>query len=120
MKILITAQGADLDSLVDPRFGRAKHFLVVDTETGAFSAHDNRQNLDAAQGAGIQAGRAAVELGVEAVLTGNVGPKAFAVLDAANVAIHTGISGTVKDAIARFKAGGLTPTGRANVEGHWV
>jgi predicted Fe-Mo cluster-binding NifX family protein len=120
VKVVVTAQGSDLSSQVDPRFGRAKRFLVVDTDTGEFSVHDNTQNLNAAQGAGIQAGRAVVDLGVEAVITGNVGPKAFATLEAGNVKIYPGASGTVKEAIEKFKAGELQPAGRANVEGHWA
>ena len=83
MKIAITSQGPSLDSLVDPRFGRAKHFILADTEADAFTAHDNAQNLNAPQGAGIQAAQTVARLGAEAVLTGHVGPKAFAVLKAA-------------------------------------
>ena len=65
MKIAVTSQGPDLNSQVDPRFGRTKNFIVVDTDTEEFSVHDNSQNLNAAQGAGIQAGRTVAELGVE-------------------------------------------------------
>ncbi len=119
MKIAVSAQGPDLDSPVDPRFGRAKNFVVVDTETGQHTAHDNQLNLNAVQGAGIQSARTVVELGVEAVLTGNVGPKAHAALQAAGIQIYIGMSGTVRDASEQFKAGGLQPTGKANVEGHW-
>ena len=120
MKIAVTSQGPDLNSQVDPRFGRAKHFIVVDTETEGFSAHDNTQNLNAAQGAGIQAGRTVADLGVEAVVTGNVGPKAFATLQAANIKIFLTTSGTVKEALAQFKAGELKDTSKANVDGHWM
>lgn len=120
MKIAITSQGPDLNSQVDPRFGRAKQFIVVDTDTEEFSAHDNTQNLNAAQGAGIQAGRTVSDLGVEAVITGNVGPKAFATLQAANIKIFFATSGTVKEAIARLKAGELKDAGKANVDGHWM
>jgi predicted Fe-Mo cluster-binding NifX family protein len=83
MKIIVTSEGPSLDSSVDPRFGRAKHFVLVDTETDAFSAHDNAQNLSAPQGAGIQAAQTVARLGAEAVLTGHVGPKAFTTLQAA-------------------------------------
>ena len=120
MKVVVTSQGPDLNSQVDPRFGRAKNFLVVDTETGEFSVHDNTQNLHAAQGAGIQAGRTVVDLGVAAVITGNVGPKAFTTLQAGNVKVYSGASGTVKEAIEKFKAGQLQGAEKANVEGHWA
>jgi predicted Fe-Mo cluster-binding NifX family protein len=120
MRIAVTAQGRDLSALVDPRFGRAKFFVVADTETGEFTATDNTQNLSAAQGAGIQAGRNAVELGVQAVITGHVGPKAFTTLQTGGAAVYTGASGTVADAIEQFKAGNLKQSAGADVEGHWV
>ncbi len=120
MKIAVTSQGPDLSSQVDPRFGRAKSFVVVDVETDEFSVHDNTQNMNAAQGAGIQAGRTVVDLGVGAVLTGNVGPKAFTTLQAGHVKVYPGVSGTVKDAVEKFKAGKLQGAERANVQGHWT
>ncbi len=119
MKVVVTSQGSDLNSQIDTRFGRAKNFIVVDTETDEFSVHDNSQNLNAAQGAGIQAGRTIVDLGVAAVITGNVGPKAFTTLQAGNVKVYTGASGTVKEAVEKFKAGELLPADGANVQGHW-
>jgi predicted Fe-Mo cluster-binding NifX family protein len=120
MKIVITSQGTSLESAVDPRFGRAKHFVLVNTDTGEVSAHDNAQNLNAPQGAGIQSAQTVARLGAEAVLTGHVGPKAFTTLQAANVAIYTGVAGTVKEAIEQFKSGKLNSAAKADVEGHWV
>ena len=120
MKVTVTSQGRELSSPVDPRFGRAKFFIVVDTESGDFSASDNSQNLNAAQGAGIQAGKNVVDLGVSAVVTGHIGPKAFATLKAAGVAVHTGATGTVADALEQLKAGKLEQSNEADVEGRWV
>lgn len=120
MKVAIASQGNDLDSGVDPHFGRAKCFVVVDTETGDFAAHDNSQNLNAVQGAGIQAGRNVVDLGVEAVVTGNVGPKAFATLQAGAVKVYVGAAGTVAEALEKLKAGELQRASGANIEGHWM
>jgi len=120
MMAAITSQGRDLNSPVDPRFGRAKYFVVVNTETGDSTAHDNSQNLNAVQGAGIQAGRNVVDLNVQAVITGNVGPKAFATLQAGGVKIYIGASGTVAEALEKFKAGQLDGVSKANVEGHWI
>lgn len=107
MKLAVTSHGPQLHSALDPRFGRARHFIVVDTETGASTAVDNSDGLDLAQGAGIQAGRRIVELGVEALVTGHVGPKALAILRAGRVRIYTGASGAVADALELFRQGRL-------------
>ena len=120
MKITITATGQELSSNVDPRFGRAKYFIVVDTETNVATAHDNAQNLNAAQGAGIQAGETVARLGAEALITGNVGPKAFRVLNAAGIKMYLCGETTVAEAVQKFKAGELRETTIANVEGHWA
>ena len=120
MKIAITSQGKELSSEIDLRFGRAKFLLVVDTETDDFQVHDNELNLNAVQGAGIQTGQNIANLGVEAVITGNVGPNAFKTLNAAGVKIFLAEKQTVAEAIDSFKAGELKEVDQANVEGHWV
>ncbi|OGV73294.1 MAG: dinitrogenase iron-molybdenum cofactor biosynthesis protein [Lentisphaerae bacterium RIFOXYB12_FULL_65_16] len=120
MKVLVTSQGSAVTDLIDPRFGRAAHFIVVDTETHQTTAHDNAPNLNAAQGAGIQAAEAAARLGVEAVVTGNVGPKAYRVLNAAGIRVFLCDVVTVEEAVGRFDAGTLTETTGANVQGHWA
>jgi predicted Fe-Mo cluster-binding NifX family protein len=120
VKIAITAQGRDLSSEIDVRFGRAKWLIVVETETGDFEAHDNKVNLNAVQGAGIQTGRNVANLGVEVIITGNVGPNAFRTLNAANVRVFLAEKQTVEGAIDSFKAGNLKEVDQANVEGHWV
>ncbi len=120
MKIAVTSSGKTLDSDLDPRFGRALYFLIVDTETMALEVKENSQNLNLPQGAGIQAGKTVADTGAEAVITGNCGPKAFNVLTAANIKVITGVNGTVKDAVEKFKSGELQHAGGPNVEGHWV
>ena len=120
MKIAVTSSGRTLESPVDPRFGRAAFFVVVDTDTGAFAAHDNAQNLNAAQGAGIQAGETVSRLGAKALVTGHCGPKAFKVLQAAGVRIAIGAQGTVREALDRFLKGELQEAKNADVSGHWA
>ncbi|NQT50759.1 NifB/NifX family molybdenum-iron cluster-binding protein [bacterium] len=119
MKVAITTAGNDLDAAVDPRFGRAKAFVIYDTESGEWSVLDNEQNAFAAQGAGIQAASAVVNAGVEALLTGNCGPKAFRALAAGKVAVYAGVSGTVREAVEGLAAGKLSPAGDANVNAHF-
>ena len=120
MKIAITAQDKELSSEIDLRFGRAKWLIVIDTETNNFQAHDNVVNLNAVQGAGIQTGQNISNLGVEAAITGNVGPNAFKTLNAAGVKIFLTEKQTVQETIDAFKAGKLKEVDQANVEGHWI
>lgn len=120
MKVAVTSSDKDIDAEIDPRFGRAKYFLLVDTETLAFDVVENTQNLDLPQGAGIQAGKNLVESGAGALITGNCGPKAFRVLESAKIDVFVGIKGTVREAVEKFKAGELAAASGANVEGHWV
>ena len=120
MKIAITAQDKELSSEIDLRFGRAKWIIVIDTETNNFQAHDNVVNLNAVQGAGIQTGQNIANLGVEAVITGNVGPNAFKTLNVAGVKIFLAEKQTVQEAIDSFKTGKLKEVNQANVEGHWI
>lgn len=119
MKVAVTSQGEELSSEIDPRFGRAKWLIVVDTETGKSEAHDNTVNLNAAQGAGIQTGQNIANLDVDAVITGNVGPNAFRTLSTAKVKVFLADKQTVQQAIDSFKAGKLKEVDQANVEGHW-
>ena len=122
MKIAVTAREPKLElaSEVDPRFGRARCFLIFDTETEEMHVLDNEQNLNAAQGAGIQAAQTVSESDPEAVVTGNVGPRAFATLNCAGIRVYIGAKSTVADAIEAAKAGKLQTAGGANVEGHWT
>ena len=120
MKIVITSQGKELSSEIDPRFGRAKWLLVVDTETGLSEAYDNAVNLNLAQGAGIQTGQNVVNLGVEAVITGNIGPNAFKTLNAVKIKVFLASSQTVQEAVDLFKAGKLEEVDKASVKGHWI
>ena len=120
MKLSITSTGKKLDSNLDPRFGRAAYFIIVDPETMAFEVVENSQNLNLPQGAGIQAGKTIVDNHVDVLITGHCGPKAFKVLQKAGVKVVTGAGGTVSEAITQFKDGELEISAEADVEGHWV
>jgi predicted Fe-Mo cluster-binding NifX family protein len=109
MKICITSEGASLDSKIDPRFGRCRYFMIVDTNTMAFRSIENT-NLQASGGAGIQSGQLMASHQIKAVLTGNVGPNAFQTLQAGGIEIFTGLSGTVREAIEKYKEGALKKT----------
>ncbi len=119
MKIAISSQGNDLQSQMDPRFGRAKSFIIYDTETKDYKGISNDQNLQATQGAGIQSAKNVIDNGAEALITGNVGPKAFTTLESAGVQIYLAASGTIEQVIENYTNNTLKKVDSANVEGHW-
>ncbi|MBN1694451.1 NifB/NifX family molybdenum-iron cluster-binding protein [candidate division WOR-3 bacterium] len=106
MKICITSQGDNLDAEVDSRFGRANYFLIVNTDKMDFESIQNPYT-GAGGGAGIQAAQFVANKAVEAVITGNTGPNAFQVLKEAGLSVISGVSGSVKSAIEKYKNGEL-------------
>ncbi len=109
MKICVTSQEDNLDSQVDPRFGRCQYFIIVDTETLEFEAIKN-PNIDAMGGAGIQSSQLVADKEINAVITGNVGPNAFQTLQSFGIDVITGVSGTVKEIVEKYKKNELKST----------
>ena len=119
MKVAVSAVGKDLDSQIDPRFGRAKYFVVVDSDSGEIvDVLDNAAAQDAAHGAGINAATMVAQAGAGMVLTGRIGPKAFMVLQAAGVGVASDVAGTVRDAVERFRSGAIRPDSAPNADAH--
>ena len=117
-KLAITSEGPSLDDQVDPRFGRAAGFLLVDPDTMSTEYLNNGQSQVMAQGAGIQAAQIVARAGVDWVLTGFVGPKAFQVLEAAGIKVGQNLEGlTVRAVIDRFKSGSIRAAQAANKAG---
>ena len=119
MKVAVSTTGKTLEDPVDPRFGRAQYFAILDPEAMDLTVIDNNQSLGLPQGAGIQAAQTVINEKVSALITGNCGPKAFATLKTAGIAVYTGAHGTVREAVEQFKAGTLVKADDANVPGHW-
>ncbi len=118
MKICVTATANSLDAQIDPRFGRCSYLVIVDSETMRFEAIPNMA-VGASGGAGIQAAQTIADKGVRVLVTGNVGPNAFQALSAAGIEIVTGASGTVREAVEKFKRGELRKTGAPTVGDHF-
>ena len=117
MKVVVTSGGADLNAPSSPVFGRCLGYIFVDTDSMEFEAVPNPA-ISASGGAGIQAAQFVVEQGAEAVLTGNVGPNAFGVLQAAGVPVFLTRGGTVREVVQAYMAGSLQTVGGANVQAH--
>lgn len=120
MKIALSAKGTSLDDLIEERFGRTSSFIIYNLENNSYQSIDNTQVLNSPQGAGIQAAQHVIEAGGEAVITSHVGPKAFQVLQAANVKVYLASKITVREAIKLFQEGKLPRAESNDVEDHWV
>jgi len=121
MKIVVCAQSNTHKAMIDSRFGRTSFWAVWDTYAKQWTFVPNEQNLQAAQGAGIQAAQAILDIGAQVLIACNVGPKAMAVLQANEIQVYqapTGIS--IENTIKAFEAGQLNQIENANVEGHWI
>ncbi|NCO40223.1 MAG: dinitrogenase iron-molybdenum cofactor biosynthesis protein [Armatimonadetes bacterium CG_4_10_14_3_um_filter_66_18] len=117
MKVAVSASGPSLEAMVDPRFGRAAYFVIVDPDSMAFEAIEN-PNVMAAGGAGIQSAQLVAGKGAEAVLTGNAGPNAFQALSAGGLTLYQCFGGMVRQAVEQFKAGALQIVGAPTVASH--
>ena len=120
MKVAITASGEDLNSPVDRVFGRARYFVITDPEETKVEVLENSQNVNAAQGAGIQSARQIANKFVDVVLTGNVGPNAFRALEAVSIRVFQFDSDTltVRDALTAWKEGRLQEVKAPTAKGH--
>ncbi len=118
MKLLITVTSPKFDAALDPRFGRAAYFLLVDSDSLAWEAQPNPA-VNASGGAGIKAAQFAVDSGVGAVISGDCGPNAFDVLDAAGVSMYLfGSSQSVQQVLDDLQAGKLEKLGAPTSSGH--
>lgn len=119
MKIAFTTTGDDLSSPLESRFGRAAKFLIYDLEAETFTVIDNQQNVNAAQGAGIQSANAVIRSGAEILLTGHCGPKAFRVLQEAGIKVFNLEASTLTAALEQYRSGKLQEAASHDVSGHW-
>lgn len=119
MKVAVSAERPGANSLLDSRFGRAAYFVIYDSRSGLFSCLENSKSLDAVQGAGIQAADTVLKAGVDAVITGHCGPKAYNVLQKAGIKVYLSKSKTINEAIRLLNEDKLEISKEADVAGHW-
>lgn len=103
MKVAVSSENSTLDSNVDLRFGRANGFIIYNLDTDEFKYIDNETNVNAMQGAGIQAAQCVVDENVEAIITGYCGPKAYKVVEAAEIKVFVSEKDTIENVIKKFK-----------------
>ena len=120
MRVVVTAQAADIDALVGPRFGRARWLVFADSETGTWSARSNTDNAEESGGVGVKVAETVLGQRAEALITGHIGPAAQRMLADAGVPAYQVDNGVrVRDALARLAARELEELDAPTVAGHW-
>jgi predicted Fe-Mo cluster-binding NifX family protein len=117
MKIAITSQGTELSSQMDPRFGRSRYLVIFDTDTAGnkLKVIDNEAAVQAAHGAGVATAQTVIRENVDMVVSGNFGPNAFRVLNAAGIKAAALPGATVEEAIEMVRQNKLNPIEGASV-----
>lgn len=88
MKIAVSATGKNKESIMDRRFGRCEYFLIYDTELGEFQAIGNT-GVSCGGGAGIAAASQVIEEGISIIITGNLGPNAYELIEKAGIKAYS-------------------------------
>ena len=119
MRIVASSLGNDIESMVNPRFGRCDYFLVIDIEKKEIKHVEAVKNSGATQahGAGIMAAQLVGNLKPDKIITGNIGPNSMGVLQQLDIEIYQA-SGKIKDAVFQLLDGKL-PKLTQTVPGHF-
>ncbi len=118
MNVCITVSEKSIDAQLDPRFGRCRFLMFVDPVSLEMEAVDN-PGFEAVHGAGVQAAQIVIDKGAEAIITGNIGPNAYQVLNLAGIKVITGASGSVKEVLQRYQKGELKEASASTVPAHF-
>lgn len=111
MKVAISSTGQDLAGNVSEVFARCPYFIVAEIEDHKIKKTEVVKNEGEHQigMAGVSTAQLMAEKNIEAVITGNVGPRALDVLNQFNIAIYLS-KGSVQDALQSFIDGKLEKT----------
>jgi len=120
MKICITTTNPNLDSIIDPRFGRCQYLLFVDSKTGKLIKAERNTGTAVQRGAGITTAQLVANNKPGAVISGNIGPNAFRVLQMSGIKIYTvDFNLTAEQALKQYQQGELKEISQATGPGHF-
>jgi predicted Fe-Mo cluster-binding NifX family protein len=101
MKIAISATGKTMDSLLDLRFGRCKYFLIYDTESKKVNAIENK-GMSSAGGAGIAAAQQLIDENIDVIITGDLGPNAFELINKTAIKVYKGKDISIESVLEEY------------------
>lgn len=108
MKIAVPSTGQTLEDPADTRFGRARYFILIDSDTMDHQAVEN-PGASAQGGAGIAAAQAVADRQAGAVITHQCGMNAARVFQSAGIELIQAVPGTVGELVQKYNEGALKP-----------
>lgn len=106
MKIAISATGKTIENLLDMRFGRCEYFQIHDTENGEVKIIEN-EGQNSGGGAGIAAANQLIDEEVNVIITGNLGPNAFELIEKAGIKAYKCGNIAISSVLDKYKKGEL-------------
>lgn len=106
LKIGFSVTNNTENCVLDSRFGRCPYFMIVDTADNSKNWVENKGIL-AEGGAGIVAATQLVDLSLDIVITGNLGPNAWKVFQTANLKAYKTADIEIEKILADYKNGSL-------------
>ncbi|MEK6264744.1 MAG: NifB/NifX family molybdenum-iron cluster-binding protein [Clostridium sp.] len=106
MKIVISSTGKTTEDLLNTRFGRCEYFQIHDTESGEFKVIENK-GQNAGGGAGIIASNQIIDENIDVIITGNLGPNAFELIEKAEIKAYKCESIDISSALLKYNKGEL-------------
>lgn len=103
MKIAVSSTSKNIESNISDVFGRCPYFIIAEIKEGRIEKTEVIKNESISQnsGAGVSTAQLVAENNVNAIITGNVGPKALDVLNQFKIEIYSS-EGVVKDVLQAF------------------
>ena len=107
MKLSISASSRSINGQVNPDFGRCPWHIIVEVEGSEIKSHSFIPNNPLPRGADLTIAEAAIFKKINAVISGNIAPKAFEVLQRAGIKFYPAPEMNIKEAIKKLAAGAL-------------
>jgi len=108
MKIAVSSTDKNIENNVSDIFGRCPYFIIAEIKDQKIGKTETIKNesTDQMSGAGISTAQLMAEKNVDAVITGNIGPRALDVLEQFNIKVYSG-EGVIKEVLQEFIDGKL-------------
>lgn len=119
MKIAISSFGKSTTDLLNKRFGRCEYFQIYDNENNQVKVIEN-EGLKAGGGAGIAAAQQLVDENIDTLITGNLGPNAFEIIEKSKISAYKSDEILVEDVLEKFKNNQLSEIKIAGQSHHGI